>query len=281
MDRKKRKKAIFRNLMNGSGLTLAEATDILGVPYGTLAAWRRPDADKETTTGPTDEALKHLQEIVITQAKSILEDGWKEESRDPLPEAEFKGKIARPLDFEISQEEELGRIRDEFDCDIVGRTGLLGRIHIGLGSNSLAESKERILEEAWQHYRRMTNRTMELRSEAEEKQHLKGHFAFLKSRLGLTAKEIAAETGRAVSSVNSWLDPKKANVPPRRLVMEMQKTLQKWASDLLLAIEADKVLLEHGHFDPSLAKHGVRFDLDPETRGRKRKNATVEETLSV
>lgn len=236
------RKAAFKTLLYGSGLTVDSAPAVLGTSRVMVAAYLR-DIKNDTTAGPSDEILEALREIVVRRAKNILEEGWVDEARNPLGKDEFLRQIAKRLDDLINIEDEhRGERAATYKLDIVGRTGLLERIKVPRNGRELPEMREEILSTAWDHYRRQTNRSLKALSPEQERQHRKDRLRDLRDDLKLKNREIAEATGWSVGSVNAWLEPGKSNMPPEWVIEELKKHRQKWAFDVLVAAEADRAL---------------------------------------
>jgi hypothetical protein len=206
---------------------------------------------EDTTAGPSIELIERLRDIVVTKAKTVLAEGWKDEARNPLPKEEVQRLPAQQLDFHIEYGNEHGEDSGAYPLDIVGRTGLLARVQIPCKGRSLEQMREEILQTAWDTYRRGTNLNLPELTPEQERIHAKERLQMLRDGLGLNNIELAAMTGRSVPGVRAWLDLKRDNTPPEAVISDLRAQLQKWAHDVIVvAAQGRDLLLSASDFVP-------------------------------
>lgn len=247
------KNGILR-MMIAAGTVLAGVGKALKVSGSMVTDWLRTTLPA-SNSGPSDEALEGMRQLVVRKALTVLEDAWLEEARDPLTEEEFYElmrtgpKVDQQIDFQISYEDEHpNSAPSTYRLPIHGKGGMFGHIEIDRKGRSLADMRNEILKAGWQHYRKMTNRVLpKAGSVDEEAERLKERYIALKDALGLKAPEIAEMTDRSIHLVNGWAklrNPAKlkvpVNYPPLGVVAELQRYLQMWASDVLSAVEQER-----------------------------------------
>jgi hypothetical protein len=248
MNTKIERKAAFQALFKASGLTLREAPKVLKVSVHTLTAHIKTE---DTTAGPSIELIERLRDIVVTKAKAVLAEGWKDEARNPLPKEEVQRLPAQQLDFRISFDDEHGEGSGTYPLDIVGRTGLLARVEIPRKGRSLEEIRGEILQTAWDTYRRGININLPELTPEQERIRLKQRLQMLRDGLGLNNIELAEMTGRSVPGVRAWLDLKRDNIPPDAVISDLRTQLQKWAHDVIVvAAQGRDLLLSAADFVP-------------------------------